>query len=604
RARLVHRDVKPANILVDARPGRPDHVYLSDFGVSKGAISSVSLTGAGHFVGTPDYSAPEQIQGLAIDGRTDQYALACVAFQLLTGTLPFGRDQGMAVLFAHLSEPPPLLAARRPGLPAAVDAVLSRGMAKAPEKRFGSCTGFADALREALGVLPYDSAATSAPARPPHPAAAPVGPPHPAAAPRPVTMPSASYGPSATPTVDRRPDGARTVAPAGSGHARSRSRASGSPRRRRPAAVAAAAALVAVAVTVLLTIGWPGHGSGPGTGKSAKLVYAEDGRVPPYYVWITPRGNPNSNPSDAEVRLTATGAALGTIRAAAPGGTVVAATGAADDRTFVLDEQPWGKPSVVLPSDTEPRTFYLLRLSASGKPDLITKLPISVPSGEHVAGLALSPDGTKLAMGIARSSIKTGVVTDVTLFSIPAGKVLRTWSLRGVLGNIRGEDAEALSWTSGQRMLAFLWMGYEAPDDLGTTQSQFGEWLLDTGKGGSDLIGDSRYVTSLPSSTLVCSDVIVAPDGSTVVCGAGNSSPSSPESTFEEFSTATGKLTRTLGHWARTTDIDVLWSNPSGSVLVGVAPVAGADHVGMITAGRFTPLPRLGSSVLTDQGVW
>src|SRR6202035_5307039 len=99
----------PANILVDTRRDRPDHVYLSDFGVSKGAISSVSLTAAGHFVGTPYYSAPEQIQGRAVDGRADQYALACVAYQLLTGATPFERDQGMAVLLAHLSQPPPAL---------------------------------------------------------------------------------------------------------------------------------------------------------------------------------------------------------------------------------------------------------------------------------------------------------------------------------------------------------------------------------------------------------------------------------------------------------------------------------------------------------------
>ena len=154
-AGLVHRDVKPANILVDARPDRPDHVYLSDFGVSKGAVSSVSLTGAGQFLGTPDYSAPEQIQGRAVDGRTDQYALACVAYQLLTGAVPFERDQGMAVLLAHLSEPPPSLGSRRPDLPAAADQVLARGMAKVPEKRYGSCRDFADALREALGLAPY-----------------------------------------------------------------------------------------------------------------------------------------------------------------------------------------------------------------------------------------------------------------------------------------------------------------------------------------------------------------------------------------------------------------------------------------------------------------
>jgi serine/threonine protein kinase len=155
-AGLVHRDVKPANILVDTRQGRPDHVYLSDFGVSKGAVS-VSLTGAGQFVGTPEYSAPEQIKGEDVDGRTDQYALACVAYQLLTGAMPFERDQGMAVLLAHLSEPPPSLVVRRPGLPSAADQVLAKGLAKVPEKRFGSCEEFANALREALGLAPYSS---------------------------------------------------------------------------------------------------------------------------------------------------------------------------------------------------------------------------------------------------------------------------------------------------------------------------------------------------------------------------------------------------------------------------------------------------------------
>ena len=166
-AGLVHRDVKPANILVDARTDRPDHVYLSDFGVSKGATSSVSLTGTGHFLGTPAYSAPEQIQGQAVDGRTDQYALACMAYQMLTGEVPFEREQGMAVLLAHLSEPPPSVCARRPDLPAATDHVLARALAKVPENRYRSCRDFADALREALGLAPYHPRSpSSAPGHP------------------------------------------------------------------------------------------------------------------------------------------------------------------------------------------------------------------------------------------------------------------------------------------------------------------------------------------------------------------------------------------------------------------------------------------------------
>ena len=172
---LVHRDVKPANMLVDVGPGRPEHVYLSDFGLARGMLSVGGLTGAGQFLGTPDYAAPEQINGRSVDGRADQYALACVAYTLLSGSLPFEREEPMAVLYAHLSAPPPPVTSMRPDLPGAVDHVLARALAKAPEDRYGSCGAFADALREALGVEPYNS---SAPARPPAPACvvAPAGP--------------------------------------------------------------------------------------------------------------------------------------------------------------------------------------------------------------------------------------------------------------------------------------------------------------------------------------------------------------------------------------------------------------------------------------------
>jgi hypothetical protein len=158
-AGLVHRDVKPGNILVDERPGRPDHVYLADFGLSKGAAAGVSLTGAGNYLGTPSYSAPEQVQGHDVDGRADQYALACVAFELLTGRAPYQRDLPMAVMLAHVTEPPPSLAARRPGMPVTADRVMARALAKRPEQRYASCRDFTDALRETFGLPPYGSGA-------------------------------------------------------------------------------------------------------------------------------------------------------------------------------------------------------------------------------------------------------------------------------------------------------------------------------------------------------------------------------------------------------------------------------------------------------------
>ena len=155
-AGLVHRDVKPANMLVDARPGRPDHVYLSDFGLTKGS-SSTSLTSTGHFMGTLDYSAPEQIRGQQVDARTDEYALACVAFALLSGKPPFHGNEAMAVMYAQLSAAPPMLTSLRPGLPSGVDKIMQRALAKAPEDRYPSCGEFADALRIALGLRRYNS---------------------------------------------------------------------------------------------------------------------------------------------------------------------------------------------------------------------------------------------------------------------------------------------------------------------------------------------------------------------------------------------------------------------------------------------------------------
>ena len=163
-AGLVHRDVKPSNMLMDVQPGRPDHVYLSDFGLSKAVASTSGMTRAGMVMGTLDYISPEQIAGKPVDGRTDQYALACSAFELLAGSPPFRRDEPTAMIYAHLSESPPQLTSRRPGLPPAVDGILSRALAKARDDRYASCGQFADALRDAFGFQPYRSSPRAMPA--------------------------------------------------------------------------------------------------------------------------------------------------------------------------------------------------------------------------------------------------------------------------------------------------------------------------------------------------------------------------------------------------------------------------------------------------------
>jgi hypothetical protein len=156
-AGLVHRDVKPGNMLIDVRKGRPDHVYLADFGLTKATSGAVTLTGTGRFLGTADYAAPEQISGRRVDGRADQYALACTAVEMLTGQAPFPRDDVMAVLTAHMSEPPPPLSARRHGLPAELDAVLGRALAKSPSDRYRSCGDFTAAFQRAAGIGRYEA---------------------------------------------------------------------------------------------------------------------------------------------------------------------------------------------------------------------------------------------------------------------------------------------------------------------------------------------------------------------------------------------------------------------------------------------------------------
>ena len=157
---LIHRDVKPANILLEGGPGGEDHSYLADFGLTKNVDSHSGITGTGQFVGTIDYMAPEQIEGREVDSRVDVYALGCVLFECLAGVPPYTRESEVAVLWAHMRDDPPAVTAVRPELPPAADDALAWALAKDPADRPGSCGELVDALRDALGVAPQLAAAT------------------------------------------------------------------------------------------------------------------------------------------------------------------------------------------------------------------------------------------------------------------------------------------------------------------------------------------------------------------------------------------------------------------------------------------------------------
>jgi YVTN family beta-propeller protein len=165
---LVHRDVKPANVLI-APPvvrGASEHAYLSDFGLTKRASSDSGITATGQFVGTIEYAAPEQFEGKPLDARTDVYSLACVLFECLTGEVPYRRDQDAALMYAHLMAPVPSAKELNPELPPAIDAVISSGMAKASDGRFARAGELVRSAREAFdlpsGELPVPRRAVRA----------------------------------------------------------------------------------------------------------------------------------------------------------------------------------------------------------------------------------------------------------------------------------------------------------------------------------------------------------------------------------------------------------------------------------------------------------
>jgi non-specific serine/threonine protein kinase len=160
---LIHRDIKPANILITGQ----DHVYLTDFGLTKHASSISSLTKTGQWMGTVDYTAPEQIEGTTVTPATDVYSLGCVLFEALTGRAPYDRENDLATLWAHVYAPPPSLRDVDADAPAALDEVVQQAMSKDPAKRYESAGEFGRAaVAAARGeVAPGPPRVTAAPAR-------------------------------------------------------------------------------------------------------------------------------------------------------------------------------------------------------------------------------------------------------------------------------------------------------------------------------------------------------------------------------------------------------------------------------------------------------
>lgn len=445
-------------------------------------------------------------------------------------------------------------------------------------------------------------------------------------------------------------------------------RSSGPAWARQLAPVAAALAVVAIVIAVLsVSRTESGPPSGTGTTGSAPgkvaagpplISYVASGQVPPHYVAITAHGNPNFNPSYAVVRATVSGKTLATIKPSIADGTIAAVTAATDDRTFVLDEQHWVTPQASANQGFEARAFYLFRLSPSGQPGPLTRLAMSVPGGEMMTGFALSPGGGKLAIALEPDNDKKHPsLQEIRLYTLATGAV-RTWSGDGTIGS-GADDARSLSWTADDQTLAFDWAG----NDPGM---QVGVRLLAVATEGGSLLAHSRLAVSLvnqpqPSATSVparlsastttagassprpsavptltvpgvspasqpaqptCQeDSIITADASAIVCGAitatnvrvdttGGGSPlkRDAETEFMEYSTTTGKITHTLGHWTFRSvgalAVDVLWSDPSGRVLIGVIPTAGAGQVGVIRGNEFTPIAAQAAAVASDSGTW
>ncbi|MCL6649848.1 MAG: protein kinase [Chloroflexi bacterium] len=277
---IVHRDVKPSNILL----GERDWALLSDFGIARMLQGSTHLTRTGVGIGTPEYMSPEQGQGAPVDGRADQYSLAVILYQMLTGKLPFVAETPVATVIQHITKPVPPPREINPALPPAVEAVVLMALSKDPNERYPSVSAFVDALTLAL------PGSRSSPGRTP----APVTPP-----PREATVPPAA-GAAVSPAIP---------APASASADVATERAVAPPRRRRWLAASLAGAFLCAGValgTGALGLNALGGRIGQLGGRAGQLASAPS-PTPTLLATLTPARPPAVLPStDAEPTATPT----------------------------------------------------------------------------------------------------------------------------------------------------------------------------------------------------------------------------------------------------------------------------------------------------------
>jgi hypothetical protein len=377
--------------------------------------------------------------------------------------------------------------------------------------------------------------------------------------------------------------------------------------RRAVAPVAAAASVIAVVAASLAITGTSGaHGQGPGAETPAARAAAL-ASVPPYYVALTGYAGMRQH---AVVRASATGAVLATINAPKPYRTLTWVSGAADDRTFVLTAQRWwqirpGKAGLAAENrdgDTRVR-FFRLQIGSTGRVAQLTELPLpEKPRATQLAGIALSPDGSELAVALHGSgpSERDPKILGINLAT--GSQREWVWPGTGWVGNFK-PIGEPLSWTADGRMLAFQkWTG-----------SNVAVRLLDTTAPGADLRSArlvARFFNRDGVFTISPGNTIVTPDGTKILVPLARNTlrPDTMELRITEFSASTGRAARTLDPWrfkglGAASWQDVLWTNSSGSTLIVESPpgLDPAGHVvthaiepvpGVLTGGQFTPLPK------------